>query len=314
MGSRMLERVSIGPKRVRTLFLSDLHLGTKGCQAERLLDFLRHYEAETVYLVGDIVDGWQLKSGWYWPQLHNDVVQKLLRQARKGARLLYLPGNHDEFLRGYYGTHFGGIEVIEDAIHVGADGKRYLVIHGDLFDVVIRHARWLALLGNNAYDLAIWLNTYFNAIRRGLGLTYWSLSQWAKLKVKNAVNFIGEYEKALAAEARRRGVDGVICGHIHHAVMRHDFGLTYVNCGDWVESCTAVVEHFDGRLEIIRWIERESSPDPSELVLSETPAAPRPGSQWRSAAREPAASLVRSATEPSQTELSAPPAAGQTRL
>jgi UDP-2,3-diacylglucosamine pyrophosphatase LpxH len=239
------------------------------------------------------------------------VVQKLLRQARKGARLLYLPGNHDEFLRDYYGTHFGGIEVVGDVIHVSADGKRYLVIHGDLFDVVIRHARWLALLGNNAYDLAIWLNTYFNAIRRGLGLTYWSLSQWAKLKVKNAVNFIGEYEKALAAEARRRGVDGVICGHIHHAVMRHDFGLTYVNCGDWVESCTAVVEHFDGRLEIIRWIERESSSDPSELVLSETPAAPR--SRWRSAAREPATSLVRSATAPSQAELDAPPAADQLR-
>jgi UDP-2,3-diacylglucosamine pyrophosphatase LpxH len=203
----MLERVSKGPTRVRTLFISDVHLGTKGCQADKLLDFLRHYEAETVYLVGDIVDGWLLKSGWYWPQPHNDVVQKLLRQARKGARLFYIPGNHDEFLRDYYGTHFGGIEVLEDAIHVGPDGKRYLVIHGDLFDVVIRHARWLALLGNNAYDLAIWLNTYFNAIRRAFGLTYWSLSQWAKLKVKNAVNFIGEYEKALvtgAAAPRRR--------------------------------------------------------------------------------------------------------------
>ena len=215
----------MGPMRVRTLFLSDIHLGSKGCQADKLLDFLRHYEADTVYLVGDIVDGWQLKSNWYWPQSHNDVVQKLLRQARKGARLLYIPGNHDEFLRDYYGTHFGGIDVLEDAIHVGIDGKRYLVIHGDLFDVVIRHARWLALLGNNAYDLAIWLNTHFNAIRRALGLTYWSLSQWAKLKVKNAVNFIGEYETTLAAEARRRGVDGVICGHIHHAVIRNEFRL-----------------------------------------------------------------------------------------
>jgi UDP-2,3-diacylglucosamine pyrophosphatase LpxH len=252
----MLERVTIGPMRVRTLFLSDIHLGTRGCQADKLIDFMRHYEADTVYLVGDIVDGWQLKIGWYWPQTHNDVVQKLLRKARKGARLLYIPGNHDEFLRDYYGTHFGGIEVLEDAVHVGADGRRYLVIHGDLFDVVIRHARWLALLGNHAYDAAIWLNTYFNAVRRSLGLTYWSLSQWAKLKVKNAVNFIGEYECTLAAEAQRRNVDGVICGHIHHAVIRDVSGLTYINCGDWVESCTAVVEHFDGAFEIVRWTER----------------------------------------------------------
>jgi len=226
-GTRMLARISNGPRRVQTLFLSDIHLGSRGCQADKLLDFLRHHEADTVYLVGDIVDGWQLKTGWYWPQLHNDVVQKLLRQARKGAQLRYIPGNHDEFLRDYYGTHFGGIEVVEDAIHTAADGKRYLVIHGDLFDVVIRHARWLALLGNGAYDLAIWLNTYFNAIRRSLGLTYWSLSQWAKLKVKNAVNFIGEYETTLISEARRRGVDGVICGHIHHAVIRNDPGLCY---------------------------------------------------------------------------------------
>jgi UDP-2,3-diacylglucosamine pyrophosphatase LpxH len=270
-GLLMLDRVSKGPMRVRTLFLSDIHLGSKGCQADKLLDFLRHYEADTVYLVGDIVDGWQLRANWYWPQTHNDVVQKLLRQARKGARLLYIPGNHDEFLRDYYGTHFGGIDVLEDAIHLGPDGKRYLVIHGDLFDVVIRHARWLALLGNNAYDLAIWLNTHFNAIRRAFGLTYWSLSQWAKLKVKNAVNFIGEYEKTLAAEARRRGVDGVICGHIHHAVIRDDAGLSYINCGDWVESCTAVVEHFDGRFEIIRWVSRGPRLDESDLAVA--PAA-----------------------------------------
>jgi UDP-2,3-diacylglucosamine pyrophosphatase LpxH len=272
----MLHRISQGTLRVRTLFLSDVHLGTRGCQADRLLDFLRHHEAATVYLVGDIVDGWQLRSGWYWPQLHNDVVQKLLRQARKGARLRYIPGNHDEFLRDYYGTHFGGIEVLEDAIHVAADGRRYLVIHGDLFDVVIRHARWLALLGNSAYDLAIWLNTYFNATRRALGLTYWSLSQWAKLKVKNAVNFIGEYENALAAEARRRGVDGVVCGHIHHAVIHDNSGLCYVNCGDWVESCTAVVEHFDGRFEIIRWTGREPSTDMPALTAAAVPTPPLP--------------------------------------
>jgi UDP-2,3-diacylglucosamine pyrophosphatase LpxH len=305
----MLERVSNGPRRVRTLFLSDIHLGTKGCQADRLLDFLRHHEAETVYLVGDIVDGWQLKSGWYWPQLHNDVVQKLLRQARKGARLRYIPGNHDEFLRDYYGTHFGGIEVLEDAIHVGADGRRYLVIHGDLFDVVIRHAPWLARLGNNAYDLAIWLNIYFNMIRRGLGLTYWSLSQWAKLKVKNAVNFIGEYENTLSGEARRRGVDGVICGHIHHAVIRNDLGLCYINCGDWVESCTAIVEHFDGRFEIVRWIGRGPSHDGSERAVAATAAGPQPPPEWRSAAGDLVASLARFATRRPHGDLRAPPAA-----
>jgi UDP-2,3-diacylglucosamine pyrophosphatase LpxH len=242
-----------GLRRFRTIFLSDVHLGTKGCQAERLLDFLRHHEADTIYLVGDIVDGWQLRSGWYWPQAHNDVVQKLMRQARKGARIIYIPGNHDEFLRDYCGTHFGGIDVAETAIHVAADGRRYLVLHGDLFDIVIKHARWLALLGDKAYDVAIQVNTIVNSVRRALGFTYWSLSQWAKLKVKNAVKFIGEFEQALAAEAARHRVDGVICGHIHHAVIREDLGIRYINCGDWVESCTAVVEHPDGRFEIIVW-------------------------------------------------------------
>ena len=275
----MLERVSKGPQRIRTLFLSDIHLGTKGCQADKLLDFLRHYEAETVYLVGDIVDGWQLKSGWYWPQSHNDVVQKLLRQARKGVRLRYIPGNHDEFLRDYYGTHFGGIEVLEEAIHVSVNGKRYLVIHGDLFDVVIRHARWLALLGDTAYELAIWLNTHFNALRRGLGLTYWSLSQWAKLKVKNAVNFIGEYENTLAAEAQRRGVEGVICGHIHHAVIRNQAGMSYINCGDWVESCTAVVEHFNGIFEIVQWTARGPWLDQPEFAT--VPQRVQPPLKWQ---------------------------------
>jgi UDP-2,3-diacylglucosamine pyrophosphatase LpxH len=279
----MLDRVTEVSRQVRTMFLSDIHLGSKGCQAELLLDFLRRYEAETIYLVGDIVDGWQLRSGWYWPQAHNDVVQKLLRKARKGTRVIYIPGNHDEFLRDYYGTHFGGIEVVEDALHMGANGKRYLVIHGDLFDVVIRHARWLALLGDKAYEAAIWLNTKFNAVRRALGLTYWSLSQWAKLRVKNAVNFIGEYEQALAGEAQRRGVDGVICGHIHHPVIRDAQGFSYINCGDWVESCTAVVEHFDGRLEIVKWTANGCHPDAADLapaMLSGRALSP----QWQQAA------------------------------
>src|ERR1700693_1026828 len=229
-----------GARRFRSLFISDVHLGTRGCQAEQLLDFLRWHDADTIYLFGDIVDGWQLKSGWYWPQAHNDVVQKLLRKARKGARLIYVPGNHDEFLRQYYGTHFGGIEVCERAIHEGADGRRYLVIHGDHFDLVVTQARWLAPLGDHAYTFALIANRIFNAARRRFGLGYWSLSQWAKQKVKNAVNYIGEYEKTLVLEARRNGVEGVICGHIHRAVIRDESGIRYINCGDWVESFTAI--------------------------------------------------------------------------
>jgi UDP-2,3-diacylglucosamine pyrophosphatase LpxH len=244
-----------GTRRFRALFISDVHLGARVCQADRLLDFLRCHDAETIYLVGDIVDGWQLRSGWHWPQSHNDVVQKLLRKARKGTRVVYLPGNHDEFLRDYYGTHFGGIEVVETAIHRAVDGLRYLVVHGDVFDLVVKHARWLALLGDTAYELAIFVNRYFNAIRRRLGFPYWSLSQWAKHKVKNAVNYIGAFEETLAAEARRCDVDGVICGHIHKAAIRDDFGIRYMNCGDWVESCTALAERADGHFEIITWTE-----------------------------------------------------------
>lgn len=241
--------------RVRTLFLSDLHLGTKGCQADALLEFLRRYDAETIYLVGDIIDGWRLKAGWYWPQSHNDVVQKLMRKVRKGTSLVYVPGNHDEFLRDYIGINLGGIEVAEHAIHETADGKRYLVIHGDQFDLVMMHAKWIALLGDWAYTAALFINTYLNIIRRRLGLTYWSLSAWAKMKVKNAVNFISRFEELLAAEAERQQADGVICGHIHHAAMHNSFKVAYVNTGDWVESCTAVVEHWDGSLELIRWNE-----------------------------------------------------------
>ncbi len=243
------------PTVIRTLFLSDLHLGTRGCQAHLLLDLLKHYNVETIYLVGDIIDGWRLKSGWYWPQAHNNVVQKLLKRVHKGARIIYIPGNHDEFMRDYVGHNFGGIDVMETAIHEAADGRRYLVMHGDHFDMVVRYAPWLALLGDGAYALALGMNTYVNAIRRRLGLAYWSLSSWAKLKVKTAVNHIGRFEEALAYEAERRGVQGVICGHIHHAVIHDDFGIRYMNTGDWVESCTALVEHLDGRFEIVHWSE-----------------------------------------------------------
>ncbi|MBJ3775728.1 UDP-2,3-diacylglucosamine diphosphatase [Acuticoccus mangrovi] len=240
-------------RRFRALFLSDIHLGTRGCQAELLLDFLRYHEADKIYLVGDIIDGWRLRKTWYWPQTHNDVVQKILRKGRKGASIIYLPGNHDEFLRDYLGTHFGGVEVADSAIHETADGKRLLVIHGDQFDVVVRHAKWLAFLGDWAYVTALSLNTWVNIVRRKLGLTYWSLSAWAKLKVKNAVSFIGQFEQALASEAKRRGADGIICGHIHHPVMHDTHGTRYINTGDWVESCSAVAELQDGTFELIHW-------------------------------------------------------------
>jgi UDP-2,3-diacylglucosamine pyrophosphatase LpxH len=253
--------------RYRALFISDVHLGARGSQADRLLDFLRYHDADIIYLVGDIVDGWQLKGGWYWPQAHNDVVQKLLRKARKGARIVYVPGNHDEFLRNYYGTHFGGIEVVEHTIHEAADGRRYLVIHGDHFDLVVTQARWLALLGDKAYDTAILVNRVFNAVRRRFGFGYWSLSQWAKLKVKNAVNYIGSFEKTLAAEAQRHQVDGVICGHIHHAAIHDDFGIRYINCGDWVESCTAIAEHDDGHFEILTWIDTAHQATPATATV-----------------------------------------------
>ncbi|WP_112662839.1 UDP-2,3-diacylglucosamine diphosphatase [Microvirga flavescens] len=257
--------------RVRTLFLSDIHLGTKGCQAGHLLDFLKEYDADVIYLVGDIIDGWRLRSGWYWPQAHNDVVQKLLRKVRKGTRLIYIPGNHDEFMRDYIGSHFGGIELVDQAIHEAADGKRYLVIHGDQFDLVVRHARWLALLGDWAYTTALFVNTYLNLVRRRMGLTYWSLSAWAKLKVKNAVNFISQFEDFLSSEAKRQEVDGVICGHIHHAALHDTFGIRYVNTGDWVESCTAVVEHYDGTLEIVRWLDGKALPASQVRALVSQP-------------------------------------------
>ncbi len=266
-----------GTRRYRSLFISDLHLGTRGAQADALLEFLRECEAQTIYLVGDIVDGWRLRSAWYWPQSHNDVVQKLLRKARKGTRVVYVPGNHDEFLRGFYGTHFGGIEVCETAVHEAADGRRYLVIHGDVFDMVVRHAKWLAYLGDWAYEIALALSIRINWVRRRLGFTYWSLSAWAKLKVKNAVSYIGRYEEVLAAEAARHAVDGVICGHIHCAAMRDFDGFTYINTGDWVESCTAVVEHEDGRMEIIAW-------PAQSRTLNASRAAIAIGRPWRRAA------------------------------
>jgi UDP-2,3-diacylglucosamine pyrophosphatase LpxH len=242
----------------RAVFISDIHLGARGCQAELLLDFLRHMTCEQLYLVGDIVDGWRMKGGWCWPQSHNDVVQKILRLARKGAKITYIPGNHDDRVRDFCGVHFGGVVVARDAIHTTIDGRRFLVLHGDEFDAAVRLAPWVAFAGDFAYRVVLRLNTLLNRIRRRLGLGYWSLSAFLKLKVKNALQFIDNFETAVAAEARRRGVDGVICGHIHKAEMRVIGGALYINDGDWVESCTALVEHFDGRLQILPWAQVRS--------------------------------------------------------
>jgi UDP-2,3-diacylglucosamine pyrophosphatase LpxH len=244
---------SDGARRYRTIFLSDIHLGTRGCKADLLLDFLRRTDSDTLYLVGDIVDGWRLKKTWHWPQSHNDVIQKLMRKGRKGTRVIFIPGNHDEFAREYCDADFGSIELRREAIHEAADGRRYLVIHGDEFDGVVLYARWLAVLGDWAYVVALEANHWMNVIRRRLGLPYWSISQFLKHKVKNAVQFITRFEESMADLAHKRGVEGIICGHIHHAEIRQVGDVTYCNDGDWVESCTAMVEHADGRMEILDW-------------------------------------------------------------
>lgn len=240
-------------RRHRTIFVSDVHLGTRGCKAEMLASFLAKNACDTLYLIGDIVDGWQLKRRWFWTDAQTSVVAELLRKADEGTRIIYVPGNHDEFLREYCGRTFAGIEVEREAIHVTADGRRLLVLHGDQFDAVIAYARWLAFLGDWAYVTALQLNDLLGAARGLLGLSYWSLSAYLKQKVKNAVEYISRFEHAVARAAEARGVDGVVCGHIHQAEMRRIGGVLYLNDGDWVESCTALVEDAHGNLEILRW-------------------------------------------------------------
>lgn len=257
----------------RSIWISDVHLGTRGCQAGELLGFLKETESENLYLVGDMIDGWRLKKSWYWPQEHNDIVQKILRKARKGTKVMFIPGNHDEFARDYDDQHFGGVEVANRVIHEMADGRKFLVLHGDQFDVVVRYAKWLAVLGDGAYTLLLLFNTWFNKLRSSFGRPYWSLSAFLKLKVKNAVKFIADYEEALARAAKEEGLDGVICGHIHHAEMREIDGVLYCNDGDWVESCTALAEKFDGSLEVIYWTNTVSeAAKPISTVLVGTPA------------------------------------------
>ena len=245
--------------RVRSIFLSDIHLGTRTCQADRLLDFLRSYQAEQTFLIGDIIDFWSMSRGIHWSLAQNTVIQKLLRRARHGERVVFIPGNHDEVLRDYCGVRFGDIEVVDQWIHQLADGRRLLLIHGDAFDQVTRHHRWVAMLGDQAYELLVRLNIALSWLRRKLGRPgYWSLAGYAKRKVKTALNFIFDFEESAVRHAQALGLDGVVCGHIHWAALRQIDGLHYINCGDWVDSCTAIVEHFDGRLELIHWGARQA--------------------------------------------------------
>jgi UDP-2,3-diacylglucosamine pyrophosphatase LpxH len=239
--------------RYRAIWISDTHLGTPGCQATRLLDFLRRTDSDFLYLVGDIIDGWQLRRRWYWHQSHNDIVQKILRKARKGTQVVYIPGNHDEAVRHFIDLAFGEILIREEAVHCTKRGQRLLVVHGDLFDGVVQHAKWLAYLGDQLYTLTLHINHHFNRLRARLGLRYWSLAQFLKHRVKNAVSFISAFEEAVAAEARTRHFDGVVCGHIHKAEIRDIDGVLYCNDGDWVESLTALVETLDGELRIVHW-------------------------------------------------------------
>ena len=259
--------------RVRSVFISDVHLGTRGCRAEFLADFLRRVDCQSLFLVGDIVDGWKLRKSWYWDAAHDEVLRQVLGHAKRGTDVTYIPGNHDEMFRAWLGLdlEIAGIKIRRQAEHVTATGKRILVLHGDEFDSVVRYAKFLALLGDWAYRTALSANTTFNAVRRKMGYSYWSLSQWLKRQVKEAVKAIDRFETALADEARSRGFDGVVCGHIHHAEMRQVHGIDYMNDGDWVESCTALVEHGDGRFELLDWaaLNRFSFAGPRGTLVTE---------------------------------------------
>lgn len=276
--------------KYRTIWLSDTHLGTPGCKAEFLVDFLKRNECQTLYLVGDIIDGWKLRNTWFWPQEHTNVVRKLLTKSKRGTRVLYVTGNHDEFLRKFVGyqLEIGNIRLVNETVHITADGRRLLVMHGDWFDVITRHHRWVALAGDFAYESTMAVNYWFNRGRRLLGMDYWSLSAFAKQRVKTAVNVISRFEEAVARECRKRGLDGVICGHIHHAEIRDIDGVTYHNCGDWVESCTALAEDFNGKIHVIRWVDLDHLNQRPKVTPLRRPAATKP-LRTRTPKTEPAA-------------------------
>ena len=251
-------------KQYKSIFISDVHLGTKGCNADLLVDFLKKNDAHELFLVGDIIDGWRLLRGIYWPQSHSDVIREILKKSSKGTKVRYIIGNHDEVLRKWTSWHlrFGRIRITNQRDYVSVEGKRYLVVHGDMFDNLMRKdLKWVMHVGDVAYNFLIWLNTKLNWIRKKLGMKYWSLSRYLKDRTKNAVNFIAGFEERLADYANSKDYDGVICGHIHHAAMRKINNIDYINTGDWVESCTAIVETHEGEWKLIEWTEEHTNSD-----------------------------------------------------
>ena len=259
-----------GVTHYRSIWISDIHLGTKGCQAELLLDFLRYTDSDHLYLVGDIIDVWHLKRKWAWQQTHNDVLQKILRKARKGTKVSFIPGNHDEMFRAFIGEHFGHIEICRRMIHKMADGRRFLVIHGDQYDVITKHARWISRLGDVGYNLLLRLNVVVNKVRSMMGYDYWSLSKWVKNSVKQAVSYVGDFETTVASVCNERGYAGIICGHIHKAANRNVGGVRYLNCGDWVESCTAILQTHGGQFQVIEY---DASENPAVVGIEATALA-----------------------------------------
>jgi UDP-2,3-diacylglucosamine pyrophosphatase LpxH len=262
------------PRRFRSLFLSDTHLGAKGCRADRLFDFLTWHDADVIYLVGDIFHSLRPRRS-NWSPVHDAVVQNLMNKAHVGRRIVYIPGNHDEVFRSHYGVYLNGIEVVEQALHTAADGKRYLVMHGDCFDMVVRHAPWLSTIGGHIGDALRSCGRLLNRVGRASGLADWSLSEAVLSGVNRVITRGHRFEQRLTAEAREQGATGVICGHFHSATIHEQFGVIYANCGDWIESCTAIAEEADGRLQVIRWKNPQTSLQ-SEEFLSDVEAASTP--------------------------------------
>jgi UDP-2,3-diacylglucosamine pyrophosphatase LpxH len=263
----------------RTVWLSDVHLGSRACRVHVLLDFLRRTPCEQLYLVGDIVDLESLRHSFYWPASHMEVLQTIVRMSREGTRVVYIPGNHDDELRAFAGATYGNIEVAREAIHTTRGGRRLLVTHGDQFDAVVRSRSLGVLLGGFACRRLLELNRFVHWLHDLFGRPYWSLAQHVKSRFGPGMRYIERYQRATLEAAREAGVDGVVCGHIHNADLTEVDGLVYCNDGDWVESCTALVEDQAGELSLVRW-------RPSAAAIKASASMPWP--IWGGASTAPA--------------------------